>query len=293
MGTSNPYGGASDRTPLLPSWAVGSDPEGDSPLAATGSEAGQPEVVPVQGPALAGPTAPVPPSAARPSHNWSRAKRSLGAAVGSRNRGGHLRRAGRRYVRALGGSSAAARSSRAGRRSTAALAGFLVDVSRNGFNSAVRELGLGKFVGQDKETVVAALVNALAPDGASREEAVARRALSDAMRELCEKHAAEAMDLSRFQKLSPKDLTGVVMTAVSSYIYRRWLADLGLKIEQKSVSAREAVKLEREVKRFVRDAVRINVKGLDPLKVDWRGQEGKKIISVIYREAFGFIGGES
>ncbi len=79
---------------------------------------------------------------------------------------------------------------------------------------------------------------------------------------------------------------------VASYIYNRWLGDLGVKIEEKAISPQEAVRVERRMKDFIRDAVKLDLQRKDPLKIDWRGTEGKDLINRIYNDAYAVVGGE-
>jgi len=67
---------------------------------------------------------------------------------------------------------------------------------------------------------------------------------------------------------------------------------LGIKIEEKAISPREAVCVEKRMKDFIRDAVKLDLQEKDPLKVDWRGSEGKSLMDRIYRDAYAVIGGE-
>ena len=303
MGTSKSYGGPGGRPPLLPPWALpggGGDPSpppppenGDSPQDPAGPP-GDP-VSPTSGNTPGPRTPSSPPSGARhvlPSaQNWGRAKRSFGAAISSRGQQSSWQKAGRRYVRALGGSGKAAGSARTARRSSRALGGFLSDVANRGIGPALESLGLGRYVGQPPEIVMAAIANALAPEGSTREQAAARRAISDALKELYEKYALPTGTLDSLSKMAAQAVVDALTGAVSSFIYRRWLSDLGLKIEQKAISHSQAVKLEREVRKYVRDRTRLDLKKIDVLKLNWKSDEAKALMKRIYSDAYSFLGG--
>ncbi len=171
MGTSTSHGGMKDRPPLLPDWA----------LPAPAPSVPQPE--PISAPPADGSVPQGPPDAGQPIHpaapalqptqtgtygpligkpRWTKAAGSLGrvaASSGSRGMG----RAAQRYVKALGGSKRASTSSPAGRHTAARFAGFLSDVSRNGFAEAFKNLGLGSVVGLDLDSVIAAVTDAVCP----------------------------------------------------------------------------------------------------------------------------------
>ncbi len=92
--------------------------------------------------------------------------------------------------------------------------------------------------------------------------------------------------------MTAADVGKAVEAMVASYIYNRWLGDLGVKIEEKAVSPQQAVRVEQRMREFIRDAVRLDLQQKDPLKVDWRGAEGKGLIDRIYGDAYAVIGGE-
>jgi len=201
-------------------------------------------------------------------------------------------RAAQRYVRALRGSNRASTSSHAGRRTTARFAGFLSDVSRNGFAEAFKNLGLGSLVGLDLDSVIAALTDAVCPAGADREEVAAREASTEALEEVFANTIRAGADASQLDAMTAADVGKAVEAMVASYIYNRWLGDLGVKIEEKAISPQEAVLVERRMKDFIRDAVKLDLQQKDPLKIDWRGTEGKDLINRIYNDAYAVVGGE-
>ena len=306
MGTSNSYGGPGGRPPLLPPWAFPSPDPGGGPPPPPDDNAPPPpgdaatSRTPDSSPAdpasltSANPSpvpAPLPKKVQVSISRWSSAKRSMGKVASSRGEPSRLRSAVRRYVRAMGGGQRAARSSRAGRRATALLGGFLSDVARRSLAGAMESLGLSRYIGQSPEVVMAAIANALAPEGATREEAIARRATNDALKEFYERYVVPVGDLNKMTAVPAQAVVDAMTTAVSSYIYRRWLSDLGLKIEQNAVSRQQAIRLEKEVKRFVRNAVRFDLKGKDALNMNWKSPETRAFIERIYRDAYDLLGG--
>jgi hypothetical protein len=81
----------------------------------------------------------------------------------------------------------------------------------------------------------------------------------------------------------------VIVLSVAQSIYLRWLEDLGKCIETGTATANEALRLEREVKDYVRETLALDLSGHDVLRVDWNGREGQQIVERIYREAYGFL----
>lgn len=290
MGTQSSYGGPGDKTPLLPDWALQTPPptieEGGEEPTEESSGADQPDEkeVPTAAPAI-------PPN---PPRLWQAAKGRLGkCSGGGGNRKELYRKAARGYVKALGGSRRAARSSAAGRSATASLASFLSGVASNGLDTTLRTLKLASFIGRDAESVFAAVINAICPDGSAREDVAARESVNDALWQLYGDLIPEDGDLTPLNSLTEQQLKATILTSIVAYIYRRWLGDLGIKIEQKAVSAKDAVKLERQMKVYIRDSVKLEFGDRSALTIDWKGREGRELVEKIYQEAFSLIGGLS
>ena len=150
MGTSGSTGGPGDTTPLLPSLAL---------------PAGNPEA-PTQPDLDSQPTNPL----VSPPRRWQSAKGRLSSVASGGGGGKGISSAGRAYTRALGGSRNAASSGASARATTLRLGSFLAHVSSAGVGAALESLGLGRFVGQDAETVFAAIADALAPEGTDSEQ---------------------------------------------------------------------------------------------------------------------------
>lgn len=283
MGTSKSYGGPRDKRLLLPDWALppleppeedqdSLDAEGEDP--ANGSD---PE--PIE-------TAPPPPRG-----SWTSAKTVLGRAIKGGGDRRQLKNAAMRYLRARGGPGQAARAAASGRSATARLGGFLADVASRGLGAALEALNLATVVGRDARTVFAAIANALAPDGATPEQVVAREAVDDVLSDLYERFVNDDVDLSRLDTLTEGDVSSAVIDSVTAYIYHRWIQELGVQLEKKAVTASEAVRLEREARLFVRDSVTLDLKGKNLLTMDW-AREGNSLVEKIYIEAYTLFGAE-
>lgn len=265
MGTSKSYDGPKDRTPLLPSWAFPDDAgNGSQPL----------------------PSSPDPPLSAQSSNTWRAAKLSFGKAVSGSGGRGAFAKAGRKYVGALGGARRATRASRAGRASTARLGQFLSSVGSRGLNETLERLGLSSFVGKNAETVFTAISNALAPAGASREEAIARDAVHEALENLYERSILADGDLTKLDQMGTQEITQALETAVSSYIFRRWLGELEIVIEKKAMSAKEAVRLERDMRAYINECVQLDMQRVDMFNMDWNSTSGQQFIEKIFTEAY-------
>jgi hypothetical protein len=299
MGTSASNSGPKDKTPLLPNWAQGGV-QGDSPGSPSPPE---PDATPGDTPPpdlnqsapadiQAQQTAPplLPKLSGTP---WKLARRAMTSAAKAGATVAGLGLAGRRYVSAKGGAKKASSAATAGRATTARIGNFVSDIASRGFSEAARGIGLESTVGQKADVVLARVINAIAPAGANNDDAIARRAASETLRELFEKHGVEQAGLDALNAMSIADVTDTVELSVAAYVYERWLFDLSQKIEQNAVSEADAVKLERDVKDFVKGLVKLKLNGDQALRLDWKGAEGKKFVQDIYEAAYKLLGGTS
>jgi hypothetical protein len=280
VGTSKSYDGPKDRTPLLPPWAFPNPNE----------EVELPEDLPEEIPPQSLDNLPLE-DPEKVLLAWRSAKTSLGQIVPRQGNRGSLCQAGQRYVRALGGSRKAAIHARAGRSATAGLSQFLSNVSSRGIGEALQSLGLSQFIGKSAELVFAAISNALAPAGASREEVIARQAINEALECLYEQHILEDGDIAKLDQLETHAIEKAIEVSVSAYIYHRWLAELEIALERRTISAKEAVRLEREVKKFVRECVQLDFRAIDVLSMDWKGVSGQQFIEKIFADAYSALEG--
>jgi hypothetical protein len=203
---------------------------------------------------------------------------------------GRIRRAGRRYVRAKGGARRAAASASSGQASTGRLGGFLGNAVRTGFAEAARSLGV-EILGRSVESVLAAILNAVAPSGTTDDDATARRATNETLTELFQRYGAIDGGLDRLDAMDADTVRDAIQSSVSSYVYQRWLLDLSKSIEDRSISAEHAIRLERDVKVYVRDLVELELADRDVLNMDWQGEEGRTLIRAAYEQAYTLLGG--
>jgi hypothetical protein len=224
---------------------------------------------------------------------WQLARRAMSSAAKKGGSTRRLRLAGRRYVSAKGGAKKATSTAIAGRAATARIGNFVSDVAARGFAEAARALGLQDTVGQKVDVVLAAVINAIAPAGTNNDNAIARRAASETLRELFEKHGVQESGLDALNAMTPADVTDTIELSVAGYVYQRWLFELSQRIEQHALSEADAVRLERDVKTFVTGLVKLKLDGKQALQLDWKSAEGKNFVQDIYEAAYKLLGGTS
>ena len=274
MGTSSSFGGPKGRPLLLPPWADeesgdndqndNDESEGDNSKESDSSE--NPEEDKLSG-------------------NYLGAKKSLSRYVNG-DSGYSVRNASKSYVRSLGGSIKATRSSSSGKKVALAFGGFLGNVAKNGISQTLRDLGLSDLLGEPAGVVFAGIVDAIAPSGASNEEADARQAIIDALDLLYDKYELADDDINKLDSLSESDVREAILNSIKAYIYERWLQELSLCIEKNSLTPGEATRKETEIKEHVNSAVDFDFEDRDVLNMEFTKGGGKNLIENIFQEAY-------
>lgn len=283
MGTSSSYSGPTGTTSLLPPWADAA-PEPPAVPPETPAEPPASEEVGDGGPGGDSPPdgeTPLPPSvpdgAPEPRRVSWRAPKSTITRY-ARGASSSLRSTFRSYVRAHGGGRGAARASVAGRRSTRGIFAFLSDAARNGLAAAAERIGLRDFVGRDAQSVLAALIDILAPDGALLEEAAARAAVIDTMTELFEALDVETNGVEALDHLSEQDLTRAFEICICNVIEARFTEELATRVERAAIGEAEANRTLGEIRDYIRGVVALDLQGVGLLDVDWNGSEGASFV---------------
>lgn len=273
MGTSSSYGGPTGRISLLPPWAE--EIEGDA--------------LPENEEAIA--ADPLDP----PVVTWAAPKRAViklsrggpgGASMGT------FRSLSKSYVRASGGARTASSAARSGRAVTSRLGGFLAAGIRDGFGQTAERFGLQMLVGQDAQSVLAAFVDLLAPDGALLEEAASRTALIDTLQEMFVRYEVEAVGLEALDRMDATTLGETVELYVVNYVNARIQQELVNRIERNSIPEMEANRLMDEIRGFIQEIVKLDFAEVELINLDWEGLGGYRLVEGVYEEAYRLLGGE-
>lgn len=289
MGTSSSHSGPADGPGLLPSWATDGGAEGVGAAtepAANSDGADSVDPSGVEPDSTVGAATPV------PTRNWPNAKSMMTRYAGSGGGGsnnGRLRSAGAGYVRAKGGSRSAAASARSGKATTSRVGGFLASVVGSGIRGALESIGLRDVVGQSSERVFARLLDKLAPSGSTKEEAAARRATVEVLSHLYQRVVDDGGDIASLEGMDAEAVEHAVELSVSGYIYNMWLDELGFSIEKGAVSEAAAVRLEAEVREYVKSCVSLELDGRSVLDISWDGPEGRGIVARVFRDAYSVL----
>jgi len=157
--------------------------------------------------------------------------------------------------------------------------------------AAATQYGLTNLVGRDAQFILAAFIDSLAPDGALREEAIARAATIDTLTDLFERFDVGTNGIEALNNMTEEDVRDIVSISITNYVSERFLEELTGLVEQESVSETEANRFAGEIKEFIETNVRLDIEGIDPLTFDWQSAEGRAFVAEQYDKAYELLGG--
>lgn len=277
MGTSSSYGGPKGRNPLLPPWAPATP--ADAPPAAP--PGGSPPEVPPGTPQQQNPP-PVPTVTwLSPKTMMTRFARSApgvsaGKVVSS-------------FVRAHGGAWTAAAASTSGRATVGSLGGFLGTGLVRGFSEAVRELGVGEFLGKSPEALLAAVADRLAPAGSTLEEAAARNALISSVAEFFGRYDVANDGIEALGSMTLDGARDVIGIAVSEYIQERVLQSLIACVERGLIEESIANTKCQEVRSSIAALVSLDLSQLDLRSIDFGSPQWRSTVEALFRDAYSLL----
>jgi len=287
MGTSKSYGGPGNKSPLLPPWAD----ENSSPLPDPVGD----QSLPIPGDPTAIPTNPVPliPIPESPSSNWASVSRHFGSFT--RGGGGvSLGKALGSYTKSKGGARQATGAARAGRASTAKLGRFLSNIASGGIQAATKELGLAStIIGMPIDLALGAILDVLAPDGATPDDSAARRAINSTLEEMYKQFELGVGDLARLEAIDSNMAKELIVYSVTSYIHEKFLLDLQYCFDEGNIAVDDVVRLEREIHPYIQETVKLELvqQKIDVLTINWTGIEGRQFCNDIYSLAYSLLEG--
>jgi hypothetical protein len=216
---------------------------------------------------------------------WTPLKRAatsfMNAAGGGRGTGFAGRRLLARHVPVLGGAAGALASARAGRAGAQRLGSLLSGIASDGLASTLSRQGLADLVGGDRFTVLDALASLIAGDGADLDAQAARDATFDVLAELYP-DADSWADLDAI-RVDAAEVVRLLELFLSRYIYNR-IPVIAERLARITDPAK-AQRAEEDLQRMVESFVALQLPG-DPLRVDWDGAEGRKIIEDTLRTVY-------
>jgi hypothetical protein len=225
--------------------------------------------------------------------DWSNAKLWItnyikGTTRSERSRS--LKRAAQAYVRGSGGAHKISASAVHGKNAAIRLGGVLSGFSSEGTNQTFEKLGLGDLSNMSIEVAFSKLAQYLCAEGSTTEESVANAAVIEALSQLYEEFDLENGDLENLDSLSGDQVNEIIERYISSYIFERWIHELGMSIEGKDdISPARVVSFEVEIKEFIDANVNLEFSGMNLATLNL-GQEGtRQLIESIFLQAYNQI----
>jgi hypothetical protein len=132
-------------------------------------------------------------------------------------------------------------------------------------------------------TLLGALVDRLTSNGHGLEDNVARSALTKTLHTLFDEHGVTDGGLAALREMSVEDAQNVISECIARYIDERVLHVLGDGLQ--SLPVVEILLREAEVKDYIRNRLRMDLRDIDILRLDWGSAEATALIERIFTEA--------
>ena len=285
MGTSASNTGPTGRIPLLPNWAPDAFPDASPDVEEDfdKTDGGDPasELPKSTEDSKTKPTTKLP----QQTNSWRSARSAIREYASNKTKE-NLKKSGKRYVRTYGGAGAATRASAKGIDYGLALGTFLGGFSQGGYEANLQRYDLSECIGKSSEEVLARIADRIAPIGSTNDEAIARGAIMDSLDNLYERIVTDGGDIESLGSLDEITLKETVMEFVSNYIFKKWIYELGLALEKNNLSEKAVIRLENEIRSFIKNEVQFALKDKDVKALDLREGEGRKVIQEIFELAY-------
>lgn len=181
------------------------------------------------------------------------------------------------------GAAGAAAGARAGAASGQALGAFVAGGADGGLEGGLEAVGLGDLVGRGRLEVLSALIDRIAGEGDDEEAVAARSAVLDVLAEIVPE--GDDPDEIGELELGPDAVRDALLLFLTRYIYNR----VGAILEQRLAKLEDDALIEardQEMRDYIRSLVELRLRDLDPLTVDWSGEQGRKTITSVLEGAF-------
>lgn len=278
MGTSSSNYGPSANSPLLPDWNE-NDSEGNQDNQGENGNQNNSETDENQ---KKGNTE------NQLTGNWSGARRSLGNFSNSPSRA-NFNRAASSYVKASGGAKSISRSAHFGKISAGKVITFLNGISQDGIEKTLGNLGISNLQDKSIEQLFNELADSLSSSGGTDEETIARNATIEALCRIYEDFELETNSIDSLNQVTKEQTTEYLEYYINSYIYERWLHELGVKMEEKDISSAEIVNAEKLAYDFIQSSVNLKFDDYNLSANNYSTTIGKSIIDEIFVQAYTII----
>lgn len=272
MGTSKPFGGAGNRTPLVPSWLTPSD----------GGTAGGAVATDVVGDVDSGTNGVVdqrPAVEVRPAGSeFTQARTNFSRFVrsgGSDRRA--LGRAMRAYVgRATGGSRNAAARMGSSISTAGSFYNVLSDIRTQGLEQVLRGVSREELAGRPAPEILAALSDLICGPGGSVDEGIARDAFFETVIEFAE------LGITDLNALTVDQVDELMARFMCNSVEMRLIADIGTRLVSLPSSEGQVDSIRDQLRDFIREAVAVKLQA----EVKRLGRYAKDSVSTAIRSIY-------
>ena len=183
-----------------------------------------------------------------------------------------------------GGVRRAAQRMGSSRATGARLASFLVDSQRRGATEALRRLDLAHLADRPIDEVLLGVAEVVCPDGGTIDEGIARRAFMETVSEVA------ILEFGQLDSIADAEMEAIFESFTANAILGRILHDVGTKaiVLPKSVDA--AVRVERQIRDYIRGAVHDSIARCGGIAGITQNQVND-FVREVYESAFSILGG--
>ena len=276
MGTSSSNNGPSNNTPLLPSWA---EPMENPPLLDVD---GEDENQPIPNDDESKPYRVEIPL----SGEWRPAKNSLSSFIKNPS-ASTFKSAAKSYVRAGGGAKSITKSIIAGKKAGVRLGSLLSSFSNSGVGNTFREYFNLDIDGLSLDSAINKIVDFLSPQDGTVEDSNTADAVAETLYEIYKDFDLSGNDLSVLDNITNENIQNILTSYVSSYIYTKWINELGIVMENKEISATLIVRIERQMKEFIKDSIKLEFSEIDfKNESTFEKNEIRRIMDYVFETAY-------
>jgi hypothetical protein len=168
---------------------------------------------------------------------------------------------------------------------------FFRDIADKGLDEALKTRKLNRLIGRPSSEVLAGILDDIGGNGASLPEAILRAAEAEVLGEIFDESLADYEELRNNleKEMDGKYLINILESFLVAVIYKQWVSDLSDKLESGTLSADILSQKEIAVKDFIKGKLTFELTRVDPLKIDWSGEEGKTLIDDCLKAAIEFM----
>ncbi len=219
------------------------------------------------------------------SVSWQSVKTGLSKYING-NGGNGIRETARQYVKAAGGASALAERSTSGISGAVKIGNMLTSIMKNGVMETFEQFGI-EYTGKSVEEICSSLVNYIAPNSNSKENAVAREAATEAMTYMYQYIEDNSMEMEALDSMPQELIEETLCCYIENYIWGKILNDLEFCFEKNSNDPQKTLILEQELKLYISNTVAVAF-NLPQMKEKIFGNQSiENAVKVLYKDCYG------